>query len=125
VQFDEQEQFDLWMRLGLMKLPVKVLASGIIFIFGLPMLLLWAWLRRSARHPDPAARLWMRFCASLAKQGVKRERSEGPLAFARRAAEKIPAKAAQIERVAALYLNTRYGDDPQTMAELHDAARPN
>jgi len=123
VQFDEQEQFDLWMRLGLMRMPVHILASGVIFLFGLPLLAIWFWLRRSARHPDPAARLWLSFCGGLAKAGVRRESNEGPLAFARRASAKLPDKAKTIERVAQLYLSTRYGDHSSALAEMKQAIR--
>ena len=123
VQFDEQEQFDLWMRLGLMRMPVRVLASGLVFIFGLPLLLLWAWLRRSARHPDPAAREWLGFCAKLAKAGVKREAHEGPVAYSMRAAASLPDKAEQIHAVTQHYLCCRYGDHTTALEAMRRAMR--
>jgi transglutaminase-like putative cysteine protease len=123
VQFDEQEQFDLWMRLGFMRMPIHVLASGVIFLFGLPLLLLWLWLRRSARHPDPAAREWLGFCARLAHDGVKREPHEGPMAFANRAAARLPAKATTIHAVTQHYLACRYGDHATALEAMRQAVR--
>ena len=45
---------------------------------------------------------------------------EGPLAFAERAAHKLPARAADIRAIAALYAHARYGRDAgaDALAEL-------
>lgn len=112
VQFDELKQQDLWSKLGLFQMSATELGIGGLVLFGLPLAALSWWFRRRALHPDPAVRLWMKFCDDLAKAGIKREPFEGPLAFARRAGETMPGKASQIARAADLYARYRYGTGP-------------
>jgi hypothetical protein len=109
VQFDEFKQQDLWVSLGLFQMSAIKLAAWGLALFGLPLLVLSLWLSRRARHPDPAVRLWLKFCDRLAKQGIAREPGEGPLAFAKRAAQMFPVQATGIVNAANLYAQHRYG----------------
>ncbi len=63
-----------------------------------------AWRHRKPR-PDRAARLYRRFTKAT---GLSRAAGEAPLGFAERAAAALPAAAADIRRITALYLDSRY-----------------
>jgi len=64
---------------------------------------------RGKQHKDSALSAYKVFCAKLARRGVCREPSEGPLDFARRAMSALPESAGKIQLIASLYANTRYG----------------
>ena len=123
VQFDEQEQTDLWQNWGLFRLSTKSLVLGGLALFSLPLVVLALWLGRTLRHPDPAVRLWQQFCRRLTKRGIVRAAGEGPLAFAGRAAVLIPQKAEMIQRIAALYVAHRYGGSAGALPELRHLLR--
>ena len=67
----------------------------------------WRWRSRLAR--DPVARAWQRFCARLARRGLARGATEGPLAFAERVASRRPELAQSVGEIARLYAALRYG----------------
>ena len=79
------------------------------------------WSRRGPR-PDPAQRLYLRFCRRLARGGVIRAVHEGPLAFCERASTVRPDLAPLIKIVTAHYLNLRYASNASNDA-LHALAR--
>ncbi len=112
VQFNEDEQFSFLASWGLMRLKNVLLVAG-----GLTALILsalWLWIRRPARHPDPAVRLWQRACGWMAKKGLPRLPHEGPLDYAGR----VPA----ITELAELYTTHRYGPEELPIERLHRAA---
>jgi hypothetical protein len=53
-------------------------------------------------------RYYQRFCDRLATLGTVREINEGPLDFARRAGEELPAYRDQIHSITRLYIAMRY-----------------
>jgi hypothetical protein len=67
----------------------------------------WRWRSRLAR--DPVARAWQRFCARLARRGLARGATEGPLAFAERVASRRPELAQSVGEIARRYAALRYG----------------
>ena len=123
VQFDEMEQSELFADWGILKYRIRTLIFFGIVIFGLPLLILWLWINRRARHPDPAVREWHALCRRLAKIGVKRESNEGPLAYARRAGLVCPAIAEPLLKAAQLYTQQRYGTAPADTSALRAAFR--
>lgn len=64
---------------------------------------------RRARDQDPLLNEWRRFCGILAKVGIERAPSEGPLAFAKRAGGLLPGKAEEISQIAKHFAELRYG----------------
>jgi transglutaminase-like putative cysteine protease len=72
---------------------------------------------RSVRG-DPVQRVWLRFCRKLEKLGCPRASAEGPVDFARRAAQSFPALAQQIDAIARLYVDLRYGVGKGSVREL-------
>ena len=67
----------------------------------------WRWRRRLAR--DPVARAWQRFCARLARRGLVRGMTEGPLDFAGRVVSHQLELAEPVWKIARLYAALRYG----------------
>jgi hypothetical protein len=76
-----------------------------------------------ALRPEPAVAAYARFCAQLARRGMSRHPSEGPVAFRARAAAAHPELAAVIGSISELYIRLRYGNRPQPgdIAELKRA----
>jgi transglutaminase-like putative cysteine protease len=89
------------------------------FMIGLSLYL--AWRQRQRTVVDAAARCFAAFVRSLTQLDVPaRGASEGPQAYAARAAALLPGAAADIVAIAASYLRARYEPDPdrQALAEL-------
>ena len=82
--------------------------------------------RGPARSDDPLRRLYVRFCRRLASAGgVRRENTEGPLDFARRASSAFPEDAAEIRRITELYVAGRYAPSAgvQAVSRMREAVR--
>jgi hypothetical protein len=70
-------------------------------------------LRRARKDAVRAA--YERFCRKLARRGLPRHPAEGPLVYARRAAQWKPEAAPAIDTITSRYVALRYGN--QTTAE--------
>ncbi|MBI3186622.1 MAG: DUF3488 domain-containing transglutaminase family protein [Gammaproteobacteria bacterium] len=73
--------------------------------------LMIAWLSFKSRAPketDPVQKLYLQFCDRLAKRGVARNISEGPVDFASRAAQLYPSQQHAIDLITKIYINSRY-----------------
>ncbi len=88
-----------WRHLGL------ALAVGVGLALAATMLLL---LRRLPYGEDPLGRAWRQFLRRLARAGLAKQRAEGPLAFAARAAARWPAEADRILALSRRYAAHRY-----------------
>jgi transglutaminase-like putative cysteine protease len=87
-----------------MALALLVLTSALLLGIALWML---------ARQPapaDPLLRAWRTYCLRLARLGIRRQSSEGPLDFSRRTIAARPELAAQVEAITDLYIRLRYGN---------------
>jgi transglutaminase-like putative cysteine protease len=80
--------------------------SSAILVTAIALLMLYT---RGKRHKDSALVAYRVFCAKLAKRGINREPSEGPLDFASRATVALPELSDKIAVIVSLYANTRYG----------------
>ncbi|MCD6060871.1 MAG: t, partial [Moraxellaceae bacterium] len=85
-------------RLAVMAAALAVVAA---------VLMLWA-LRGERRELHPLDRLYRRYCARLARRGIRREAGEGPQAFAARVQRERPALGAEAEEFARIYTALRY-----------------
>lgn len=110
VSFDTEAQNRLFQDLLGQATPQRIAAlvggmgAAIVLVLALSILL---------RHPsmrklDRTDRLYLRFCQKLQQRGVMRAPGEGPQDFAKRAANTLPAQAADIETITALYLTLKY-----------------
>jgi hypothetical protein len=73
------------------------------------LLLVTAWLLRGMRREDAVQRVWLRFCHKLARAGLERAKTEGPLDYAGRAARRFPASEAAVRAITEIYVEQRYG----------------
>ncbi|MEQ9463102.1 MAG: DUF3488 and transglutaminase-like domain-containing protein [Haliea sp.] len=91
VGFNSDEQYrllqDLFGSVRAQTFVIIVLASGALVLVPVAWLLLG---RHRRRPPDPAQRLYLAFCARLARRGLTRRRGEGPQDFCRRVAGTDP-----------------------------------
>ncbi len=120
VSFDANRQMSLlqdWMGY------VSPLRIGALILGGMALVLLpaglWLLMRpatvRRARHD----KLYLEFCARLARMGAVREPGEAPADFAARASSAVPRLAQAIDAVTARYQRLAFaGASPQELAEL-------
>ncbi|MFM2178868.1 MAG: protein-glutamine gamma-glutamyltransferase [Verrucomicrobiota bacterium] len=110
ISFDEEAQIAWLNWLGLGQVRGRELLLLSIGFIVLTLASLGYWLSRPARSADPWVRAWQSLGQRLAKLGVPpRQVHEGPLDFAKRAAAQRPALAGEIQRLAQIYAEARYG----------------
>lgn len=120
--YDRRRQRALLSLFGFDSERMHDLLLSMLAVIGALLALLALWLARRKPLPvDPAQRLYLRFCAKLARSGIARRANEGPLDFATRAAAARPALSAQVERITGLYVAGRYADESARMRELKHA----
>ena len=112
--YDIERQRTLLTRFGMPTPDWQNIALSLFWTMGLAVLLLSLWLLRRVTHADPAQVAWLVFCKKLRRRGLARHASEGPIAYASRAAIARPQHAQAIVTIARLYTELRYG--PQTDA---------
>jgi protein-glutamine gamma-glutamyltransferase len=79
-----------------------IIAGGLLAIYG-------GWMRfRSRSRPDRIKALYQRFCRKAARLGAERQPWEGPLDFARRAADLVPDQSRRIRDISNTYIALRY-----------------
>jgi len=126
--YDRQQQMRLLERLGMAEhgwQALVVLLAQLLALL-LTVVALWLLRRRPALRPDPALRLYQRFCSKVARRGLVRGPSEGPQEFAHRVAASQPELARQTARITALYIRLRYGGeagDRELLSRLHAAIK--
>ena len=123
LEFDLRSQLGLLSRLGFHS--PRIAQLGWLMGGALVVWLAWIALRfgrmERRRDSDVLARDYRRLCERLAAQGLPREASEGPLAYAQRIATLRPPLAAELSPVLESYARLRYGPDPDP-AEMRDFA---
>jgi len=107
--YNPERQRDLMSSLGMRDADWRSLTAAMASALGLFTLLLLAWSLRRLARPDPVQRAWQAFCRKLGARGVARAPHEGPRDYAERAARRLPAAAAAIQAIGALYVGARYG----------------
>ncbi|HUW98209.1 MAG TPA: DUF3488 and transglutaminase-like domain-containing protein [Acidiferrobacter sp.] len=78
---------------------------------------------RTRPPSDPAHRIYERYCRRLARIGLTRRLSEGPVDYATRAARARPDIQAEVERITRAYVATRYAQDDGALADLRRQVR--
>jgi len=123
--YSPERQRDLMSSLGMRDADWRSMTAAMASALGAFTLLLLAWSLRRLVRPDPVQRAWRSFCRKLGARGVVRAPHEGPHDYAQRAARRLPAAAAAIEAIAALYLIARYGRaaSREQVAELKQRVR--
>lgn len=123
--YGPENQREFLSGLGLGRIDWREMILGLTALLGLVALAAFlhlAWQRRGAT--DPAARIYRRLCARLARQGLPRRPDEGPLDYAERVAQARPELAGAVRGVARSYARLRYRDaDPVELRRLRRLAR--
>jgi transglutaminase-like putative cysteine protease len=112
VGYNTERQRDLLARLGMPSPSWEKMAMALFWLVGLVVAVFSLWLLRRSHGEDPVTVAWRRFGRKLARRGTERRPSEGPRAFAARAAAEQPHVAANVAEIGDLYVNVRYGRDP-------------
>jgi len=107
--YNPERQRELLGLLGLPQADWRGLTAVLAALLGAMVGALALWSLRAELRPDPLARAWQAFCRKLAARGVARAPHEGPRDYVERAAAALPAAAANMRAIAALYLALRYG----------------
>lgn len=124
ISFDEESQIAWLTWLGLARLRGHPLLLVNMAVFLLALLIFWVWLRRPSRQGDPWAHAWLRLCSQLERRGLPaRLGHEGPLDYAQRISSARPSLAGEIQRLAEVYANARYGSEPTALAEFQQSIK--
>jgi transglutaminase-like putative cysteine protease len=109
--YNPDRQRELLSRFGLGNIDWRGMTALLSALCGLALLGITAWTLWQRPRTDAAQRIWLRFCAQLAKCGAPRRESwEGPLAYAQRVAGVRPEYGDIAHRAAMLYADSRYGN---------------
>ena len=122
--YGPQRQRQLVSLMGLRNPQWKQLA--LLLITSVSIILGALLLRLLAATPPPADRvrgLYDRFCAKMAKRGLRRQPHEGPLDFAQRARLHSRQMATSIDEITRLYVRLRYSRNPGELKDFADAIR--
>ena len=113
IGYSREHQFNLMRTFGfdtLSRLQWSLVAAGLIAI---PLLLVGLRLVMAGKQPiSPVILAYHRYCRRLSKLGIPRQPHEGPLDYAKRASAYRPDLTAPISRITSLYIQLRYGPDP-------------
>ena len=112
IGFDHDRQQSLFTEMGWPRPKPWEIVGLIIAAFGAWGLgyLGWSrWLKRIRTH-DPLERAWQRVNRRLARAGLPRQASEGPMSYAERLCQRWPRHAAIWREVSELYASGRYGE---------------
>jgi Transglutaminase-like enzymes, putative cysteine proteases len=111
--FDADVQEVFLNSIGLAKRGPFVLIIEILSVAVALLAIYFGWMQlRSRSGPDRVKALYERFCRKAARLGVQRDPCEGPLDFARRAAQSVPDKSSRIRQIADTYILLRYAPQP-------------
>ncbi|MCB1693779.1 MAG: DUF3488 domain-containing transglutaminase family protein [Pseudomonadales bacterium] len=101
---------------------IGMLMLGLFFavlgVIGLILLM-----KRPYRTIAPADKAYLRFCAVLSRQGIPRERGEGPIDYAQRVALARPELEGAVSDVTAAYIDLVYGQSAEGTGRLQRAVR--
>jgi transglutaminase-like putative cysteine protease len=108
--YNEEKQIGFFASLGFGIVSWRELAWGLVIGVGLLLGIFAALTLRTARRPraDEVQALYLKLCAKLAKYGITRLATEGPLDFAQRVRMLRPELSAMVDRVTQQYVQLRY-----------------
>jgi len=108
--YNQERQIGLFASLGFGIVSWRELAWGLVIGVGLLLGIFAALTLRPGRKPraDEVQALYLKFCAKLAKAGVTRLATEGPLDFANRVRSARPEWAGAVDAVTRHYVRLRY-----------------
>jgi len=123
--YNPERQLEVLSRLGMKQPSWETMTLLLFWSVGGVLLLVALWVLRGMRREDAVQRAWLRFCGKLARAGLSRERTEGPLDYAGRVSQRLPQKETAVRAITALYVEQRYGRaaDRESLARLRQLVR--
>jgi transglutaminase-like putative cysteine protease len=123
--YNPERQLEMLSRLGMKQPSWEAMTLLLFWSVGGALLLVALWVLRGMRREDAVQRAWLRFCGKLARAGLSRERTEGPLDYAGRVSQRLPEKETAVRAITALYVEQRYGPaaDRESLARLRQLVR--
>ncbi len=125
VGYDSGIQHQVLDRLHLPTWREMTAAMSVLIAVWLAILALWFFNTGRYQPTDSAERLYRKFQKRLARAGIERRPSEGPVDFARRVADIRPELECGVARVTDAYIRQRYGPEPspEGILALKEAVR--
>ena len=102
-------------RLGMLMLAVFF---SVLFTIALVLLA-----RQAVNPHSPADTQYLKFCRSMAKKGLERNRWEGPLDYQVRLLDAFPQMETEIRQITESYVASNYLDQPEQSTQLKKAVR--
>jgi protein-glutamine gamma-glutamyltransferase len=113
VAFDADVQDVLLTSLGIASRGTLFLIMEILLVAIALLAIYFAWMQlRTRSRVDRVKALYEYFCRKIGRLGVPRDPCEGPLDFARRAAQSLPNESNRIRQIADTYILLRYAPQP-------------
>lgn len=116
VQFNADVQKDWMKSLGLPELNKTQLVQVLVWFVLTLMTISAVIIMRSRVSRDPVSRVYALFCAKLARYGIHRKPHETPLAFLKRAQQKLPNERQRLREFIEAYLAIRYATQGSELA---------
>ena len=111
--FDADVQEVLLTSMGIASRGSFFLVVEILLVAIALLAIYFAWMQlRTRSRVDRVKALYEYFCRKIARLGVPRDPCEGPLSFARRAAQSLPNEANRIRHIVHTYILLRYAPKP-------------
>lgn len=107
--YNPERQRELLSRFGFEAIDWRGMTALLTAICALVLAGVTAWTLAHRAQADPVQRAWLRFCARMARAGLRREPWEGPFDYAARVADKQPALGGIANQAATAYVQARYG----------------
>ena len=117
IDFNSDMQREILRAMGLSTSSIgRTLALVLTISCALLTLVYLLWVLPRPSRLNPVERAYRKFCRRLAKLGVTKNASEGPLDYAHRASKSLPEKQSIIAKVTDNYILWRYGEVPMEPA---------
>ncbi|OIQ85677.1 protein-glutamine gamma-glutamyltransferase [mine drainage metagenome] len=110
--YDQQRQMELLSRLAGSRISSQEMIWGLMIGVGCSILAVAAAMLSRGRPMNSLQTSYGRFCRKMARAGVAHQPCEGPLDYGQRAAQALPAQAAEITAITTRYAVLRYGMAP-------------
>jgi transglutaminase-like putative cysteine protease len=122
--YNPERQREVLSRFGLGNIDWRGMTVLLSALCALALLGITIWTLWQRPRVDPAQKIWLRFCARLAGQGIPRQPWEGPIAYAERVAVARPEYGGIAHQAATAYAAVRYGDaNEYRLQRLREALR--
>ncbi|MDQ5960629.1 MAG: protein-glutamine gamma-glutamyltransferase, partial [Pseudomonadota bacterium] len=122
--YNPERQREVLSRFGLGNIDWRGMTVLLSALCALALLGITIWTLWQRPRVDPAQKIWLRFCARLAGQGIPRQPWEGPIAYAERVAVARPEYGGIAHQAATAYAAVRYGEaNEHRLQRLREALR--